>query len=108
TLAQAAGIDAINDKAYKEDTFRIINNERKTLEDGFRLLKIQYLPSEANFYLIRMDKAQKIIDTLGEKGILIRGCSNFRGLDSSYARVAVKSNRDNMRLLKELAYLCKA
>jgi threonine-phosphate decarboxylase len=108
TLAQVAGIDAINDKTYKEDTFRIINNERKTLEDGFRLLNIHYLPSEANFYLIRVDKAQNIIDALGEKGILIRGCSNFRGLDSSYARVAVKSNRDNMRLLKELAYLCKA
>jgi len=108
TLAQAAGIEAINDKAYKEDTFRIIKNERKTLEDGFRLLNIHYLPSEANFYLIRMDKAQNIIDTLGEKGVLIRGCSNFRGLDGSYARVAVKSNRDNMRLLKELAYLCKA
>ena len=108
TLAQVAGIEAINDEAYKEDTFRIIKNEKKTLEDGFRLLKIHYLPSEANFYLIRMDKALNIIVTLGEKGILIRGCSNFRGLDASYARVAVKSNRDNMRLLKELAYLCKA
>ena len=108
TLAQVAGIEAINDEAYKADTFRIIKNEKKTLEDGFKLLKIHYLPSEANFYLIRMDKAQNIIDTLGEKGILIRGCSNFRGLDASYARAAVKSNRDNMRLLKELAYLCKA
>jgi len=108
TLAQVAGIEAINDEAYKEDTFRIIKNERKTLEDGFRLLKINYLPAGANFYLIQMDQAQNIIDTLGERGILIRDCSNFRGLDASYARVAVKSNRDNMRLLKELAYLCKA
>ncbi|MGO9016068.1 MAG: threonine-phosphate decarboxylase CobD [Dissulfurispiraceae bacterium] len=107
TLAQVAGTEAINDEAYKTETFRIIKNERKTLEDGFRLLKIHYFPSEANFYLIRMDNAQDIIDTLGEKGILIRGCSNFRGLDASYARVAVKSNRDNMRLLKELAYICK-
>ncbi len=108
TLAQVAGIDAINDEAYKADTFRIIKSERKTLEDGFRLLNIHYLPSAANFYLLRMDKAQSIIDSLGERGILIRDCSNFRGLDGSYARVAVKSNRDNMRLLKELAYLCKA
>jgi len=107
TLAQVAGTEAINDEAYKTETFRIIKNERKTLEDGFRLLKIDYFPSEANFYLIRMDNAQDIIDTLGEKGILVRGCSNFRGLDASYARVAVKSNRDNMRLLKELAYICK-
>ena len=108
TLAQVAGIESISDEAYKADTFRIIKNEKKTLEDGFRLLNINYLPTEANFYLIRMVQAQNIIDALGEKGILIRGCSNFRGLDASYARVAVKSNRDNMRLIKELAYLCKA
>lgn len=107
TLAQVAGTEAINDEVYKADTFRVIKNERKTLEDGFRLLKIDYFPSEANFYLIRMDNAKDVVDTLGEKGILIRGCSNFRGLDESYARVAVKSNRDNMRLIKELAYICK-
>jgi len=107
TLAQVAGIEAINDEAYKADTFKIIKNEKKTLEDGFRLLNIQHFPSQANFYLIRMANAENVIDTLAEKGILIRGCSNFRGLDASYARVAVKSNRDNMRLLKELAYLCK-
>jgi len=111
TLAQAAGIAALDDVSYKEDTFRIMRNEKKTLEDGFRLLKIPFLPAAANFYLIQLDRAQEIIGALEEKGVLIRDCSNFRGLDGHggpYARVAVKANRDNMRLLKELAQLCKA
>jgi threonine-phosphate decarboxylase len=108
TLAQAAGVAALKDHLYKEDTFRIIEAERKTLEDGFRQVKIPFFPSAANFYLIKMAKAQYIIDSLGRKGILIRDCSNFRGLGESYARIAVKSNKDNMRLLKELADLCRA
>jgi threonine-phosphate decarboxylase len=107
TLAQVAGLAALKDETYKEDTFKIIRNEKKTLEDGFRLLKIPYLPAAANFYLIQLDKAREVIDALEGRGILIRDCSNFRGLGGSYARVAVKSNRDNMRLLKELAQICK-
>lgn len=103
TLAQVAGIISLNDKAYKEETFRVIRNEKKTIEEGFRLLKIPYFPSAANFYLARPDKAPEVINSLWDKGILIRDCSNFRNLDESYVRVAVKSNRDNMRLLKELA-----
>lgn len=106
-LAQVSGAAALNDESYKEDTFRIMRNEKKTLEDGFRLLKISYLPSAANYYLLQLDKVRHITESLAEKGILIRDCSNFRGIGGSYARVAVKSNRDNMRLLKELANLCK-
>lgn len=32
-------------------------------------------------------------------GILIRSCGNYRGLDDSYCRIAVKSRKDNIRLL---------
>ncbi|MBF0507057.1 MAG: threonine-phosphate decarboxylase [Nitrospirae bacterium] len=103
TLAQVAGIASLKDESYKADTFKIIKTEKKTLEDGFRLLEIPYFPSAANFFLIQLDKAQDVINSLFEKGILLRDCSNFRNLGGAYARIAVKSNRDNMRLLKELA-----
>ena len=103
-LAQVSGIAALNDASYREDTFRMMRNEKKTIEDGFRLLQIPYLPSAVNFYLIQLDQARHVAESLENKGILIRECSNFLGIGGSYARVAVKSNRDNMRLLKELAH----
>lgn len=106
TLAQLAGITALNDAAYNSQTFKVIRSEKKTLEDGFKVLGITYFPSSANFYLIKHDNAQKIITALRNKGIMVRDCSNFMGLDGSYMRVAVKSNKENMKLLKELAYLC--
>jgi threonine-phosphate decarboxylase len=37
------------------------------------------------------------------KGILARDCSKFPGLDGTYIRVAVKSKKDNIRLLTEIA-----
>ena len=36
------------------------------------------------------------------KGILIRDCANFRGLDSSFFRVAVRSRKENLKLLSAL------
>ena len=40
---------------------------------------------------------------LRKKGILVRDCSNFEGLDASYIRIAVRSRAENDVLLKELA-----
>lgn len=102
TLAQLAGITALNDIEYKERTFSLIKEEKDFLEKEFERLGIDYISSDVNFYLLRLNNAKKIILALRDKGILVRDCSNFRGLDSSYIRVAVKSNRDNMKLVKEL------
>ncbi len=108
TLAQTAGIAALNDSAYRDETFKVIRNEKKTLEDGFRLLGIDYFPSAVNYYLIKLNNAQEMVAALRNRGIMVRDCSNFKGLDETFIRVAVKANNDNMRLLQELANLCMA
>lgn len=106
TLAQVAGIAALNDRGYAQQTLKLIETEKVVLEDGFKALKIKYYPSAVNFYLIKLDNAQEVLQSLRQKGILLRDCSNFTGLGKGYLRVAVKSNKDNMRLLKELVRLC--
>ncbi|HLF85688.1 MAG TPA: aminotransferase class I/II-fold pyridoxal phosphate-dependent enzyme, partial [Nitrospiria bacterium] len=102
TLAQRAGIVAVNDISFRNETFRTIKKEKQFLEDGFEKLRIDYIPSAVNYYLIRTKKANDIIASLKNKGILVRDCSNFYGLDNSYIRIAVKSRRHNTLLLKEL------
>lgn len=109
-LAQRAGVTALKDKVYRNETFRIIRHEKQFMENGFKKLGIDYIPSSVNYYLIRLDNAEEVIASLRNKGILVRGCSNFTGLDESYTyiRVAVKSRKDNARLLKELSLWLKA
>lgn len=108
TIAQQAGIAAIKDKKYIERTFIIMSREKRFMETGFKKLGISFLPSAVNYYLIRVREAGKVTNTLQGKGILVRDCSNFRGLHGSYIRVAVKSRADNMKLLQELSCLCTA
>ena len=103
TLAQIAGVAALDDAAYKTETFRVIEEEKQSLEAGFARLRITYLPSSANYYLLQMKKAQEVISCLRMKGILARDCSNFPGLDGTYIRVAVKSKKDNVKFLREIA-----
>jgi threonine-phosphate decarboxylase len=107
-LAQRAGVAALKDKVYRNETFRIIRHEKQFMENGFKKLGIDYIPSSVNYYLIRLDNAEEVITSLRNKGILVRECSNFIGLDESYIRVAVKSHKDNARLLKELSLWLKA
>jgi threonine-phosphate decarboxylase len=105
SLAQTAGVAALDDWAYRTESFAVIEKEKKALEHGFDRMGISYLPSAANYYLLRMEKAGELSARLAEKRILVRDCSNFIGLDSSYIRVAVKSENDNRQLLEEIS-LC--
>ncbi len=105
TLAQTAGIAALKDVAYKKKTFRVIKQEKDFLKKEFKRLEISYIPSQANYYLLRFDNAKEIISILKNKGILVRDCSNFKGLDGKYIRIAVKSRKDNILLLNYLEQL---
>lgn len=102
TLAQRAGCAALGDTAYQKETLALIKAEKKSMERELKRLGIDYVPSAVNYYLLRMDNAQEIGAALRRKGILVRDCANFTGLDGSYMRIAVKSKRDNRRLLNEL------
>lgn len=103
TLAQIAGAVALDDKTYQSETLRTIATGKRALEEGFSRLSISYIPSAVNYYLLHMEKAQAAAAALRMRGILVRDCSNFSGLDGSYLRIAVKSGLDNGRLLKEIS-----
>ncbi len=107
SLAQKAALTALGDSEYAKETMELMGQEKEFLENAFKELGIEFIASEANFYLLKINQAKAISRELRQKGILVRDCSNFQGLDDSYIRVAVKSGRDNQQLIKELSDLCK-
>jgi len=56
--------------------------------------------SDVNFLLLKLKEieAQELQESLKPYRILIRDCSNFDFLDSSYIRVAIKSRESIKRL----------
>lgn len=105
TIAQYAGIAALADREYAEDTIRLINEEREFLTENIKNIDSieQVFPSAANYLLIKLGPpigAPRLRERLFRNHrILIRDCSNFTGLDSSYIRVAVRGREENVRLI---------
>ncbi|MBI5192452.1 MAG: pyridoxal phosphate-dependent class II aminotransferase [Nitrospirae bacterium] len=105
SLAERAAIAALKDRKYREETFSVIRKEKQFLIKSFQKLGIEFLDSAANFYLLKISNAGDIYQALKTRGILVRDCSNFKGLDGTYIRVAVKSHKENVRLIKGLSGL---
>ncbi|MCG2711155.1 MAG: aminotransferase class I/II-fold pyridoxal phosphate-dependent enzyme, partial [Candidatus Omnitrophica bacterium] len=106
-LAQIAAVDLLKQRDYMEKTRSLIGKERVWLAAELAKIKsFKIFPSCVNFLLVRIkDKRRNALGLkklLFEKGIIIRNCSNFRGLDSSFFRVAVRLRQENRILIKML------
>lgn len=112
TLAQAAGVAALADDGYRERTLRLISEEREFLAAGLAALPgVRPFPSAANYLLAELTSglsATTLREWLLPHRILIRDCANFPGLNDRFFRVAVRSRRENERLLATLGALLGA
>jgi threonine-phosphate decarboxylase len=105
-LAQAAGIAAIADGVHLARAVRLVKKEKRFLYDRIRKMhSLAPLRSDANYFLVRLDgtDSTEFRDTLLKKtGVLVRDCSTFTGMGSQHVRIAVKTHRENLVLLKAL------
>jgi threonine-phosphate decarboxylase len=104
-LGQAAALAALGDEEHLRKTRALVKKEKAYLLDGLqRIVAFRVFPADANFIFLDVRKAGFTAAQLKEKmlsyGLLIRDCSSFTGLDEYYVRVAVKTRRENERLLE--------
>ena len=104
SLAQDAASAVIKNTSHLKKTNLIIKKELKYLQnaisniDGF---ECNY--SSTNFILIKTKyDSTKLQTKLLKNKILVRDCKNFRGLNNHYIRIAVKSHKNNMKLVRAL------
>lgn len=107
TLAQAVGTEALKDDAYARRTRELVRKEREALAAALAALGgLTVYPGEANFLLVRLGAgsigAPQLAGILLKKGIAIRVCNNFDGLDDRFFRVAVRTGEENARLCAAL------
>ena len=100
SLAQAAGLAALADEDYVNRVRALVRRERPRLYAELTALGLRVVRGEANFLLFRCDTP--LIQPLRERGVLIRSCADFAGLDETWYRVAVRTEKENERLLAAL------
>jgi len=110
--AEMAGIAALKDKKFIEDTRRLISQERAFMVRelrGLSFVERVYNPdSQANFILFKVkDGTADLKEELIKSCILIRSCSDYTGLSDSFYRVCVRLHGDNETLISELREIDK-
>ncbi len=107
SLAEVAGCIMFSDQDYIEKTKTLISTEREritSLLSTWDCLKVY--PTYANFVLVKILKdditADQIFDFCIKKGLMIRDCSDFPYLDSSFIRFCIMNPEQNDALIQAL------
>ncbi|MFH1288660.1 MAG: threonine-phosphate decarboxylase CobD [bacterium] len=111
-LAQMVACEIIKDTVFiKKSRDYVLKESNFLFKELQKIKSLKPYPASANFIFCRLENkkinAGRLCDYCGGKGILIRDCSNFRGLDDRFIRVAVRRREANLRLiscLKEYLY----
>lgn len=103
--------DSASDFIFKDDEYirkskEYFSKERICMINEINKIDgIKAFNSDANFILVRFEN-RNVLDVkenlLKRAGLLIRDASNFIGLDSSFARVAIKNHEQNTVLVDAL------
>ncbi len=111
-LAETVGVRALQDDQYAAKSREYVAEER-----DFLLRELQGIPGlkvfhgEANFLLVKIVRDAHMGDAGGaaelsryllQRGIAVRECASFPGLDDSYFRIAVRTREENEHLCEAL------
>ncbi len=106
SLAQAGAIAALEDEDFLTKTVALVYDELKFLYTALDDLGIEYLESQANFFLIRGAKdADEIFEDLLKQGVIVRSMTSYGYPD--FIRVNVGLHHENLRLLEALEVVLK-
>lgn len=95
--AQRAGVAALGETAFLEQTRGVIQTQRGWLKKQLESLGLYVCPAQANYLLLYHEKP--LYERLLLQGILVRDCSNYYGLSQGWIRVAVRRAQENQILV---------
>ena len=99
-LAQTAALAALDDSAHVKKTRE--NNARglQFFGNAFSQLKLDWIPSAANFILVRVGDGQKVFNELQKEGVIVRPMGGYQLPE--WIRISVGTPEENERCLAAL------
>jgi histidinol-phosphate aminotransferase len=102
-IAQAAAVAALDDREFAEHCVRENLAGLAQLERGCQALGLEFVPSVANFLLIKVGDGGTVFERLQQRGVIVRPVKSY-GLPE-WIRVTVGTKQQNERLLAELGHV---
>jgi threonine-phosphate decarboxylase len=112
SLAMFATDAAVNDTDFIKKSRLLVSQSRKEMCEMFKSIPwLKVHPSETNFLLVEITQtgltSTHIKEGLSKKGLLIRDCKDFDGLDNRFFRVTVRKPEENKKLITQINLLGK-
>ena len=107
SLAMFAAAEAVKDTVFIKRTRLLVSKSRREMQEMFRAIPwLKVYPSETNFLLSEIIQGDvtstQLNEGLAKKGLLIRDCKDFDGLNNRFFRVTVRRPQENKKLIEEI------
>ena len=99
-LAQAAVLAAMDDHDHVRRTLEVNAQGIEYLEGEFRRLKVRFVPTQGNFFLVDVGDGVKTFDALLRRGVIVRPMHGY-GFPR-HVRISVGLPEENRRLVAAL------
>ena len=101
SIALAGALAAVADAGYIRKTKALTRTGLDYFEQEFRRLQLEFVPSCANFILVRVGDGNKVFRALQARGVIVRPMGAYKLPD--WIRVTVGLPSENRRFIQELA-----
>jgi histidinol-phosphate aminotransferase len=99
-VAQAGALAALDDTAHADRTRR--NNQRglRFYVRALRRLDLEFIPSAANFILVRVGDGQRVFDQMQKLGVIVRPMASYQLPE--WLRITVGTPKQNQQCVDAL------
>lgn len=105
-LAQAAALAAMDDTEHMQRTREVNREGRAFLQASFGELGLEYVPSKANFVLVKVGDGQAVFAAMLREGVIVRSMVAY-GLPE-WVRISVGTMDENRRCMDVLGRVLAA
>jgi len=105
-IAQAGATAGIFDDEHMSKTRQLTHDGREFMQGEFDKMNIEYVPSTANFILLRVGDGDQIFQSLLKTGIIVRAMRSYKLPE--WIRVSIGTTEQNQRFIDELRKLDQA
>jgi len=103
SIAQAGALAGIYDDEYMRETRELTHEGREFLQSTFLSMGLEFVPSAANFVLVRVGDGGKVVEALLRRGLIVRAMRSYKLPE--WIRVSVGTMDQNRRFVAELQRL---
>ena len=99
-IAQVGALAALDDSAHAEKTRRLTTRGLRLYTRAFKKLALEFIPSSANFILVRVGDGQRVFNEMQKLGVIVRPMAGYQLPE--WVRISIGTPKENRRCLEAL------